>query len=386
MRKAKETAWLSPTHNAKDLCNFTGLARGLTCALGLVGDAAFTAEDFKSVTREFNGTGKHVGVQDVDEAELTALLARKGVSLQRFKAAMFGNVLTPERFQQLRSDLDEVQRLKDGATAGAAEGEEEEAEKPKPARARAAPALPDAIDVQPAERPRRGSGSRRGAAESPAAAVAAPSGLEEAEEDALEEALREFMRIEDALKKAEETQLIEEINAAHQGSVAALTRGLDLTVAQADKLALAATWDTAALEAILPVGASAPLMEAPSDALLYSRAAGPLGSQPSMPPGWFTPLDSGAALAAAPEALPGPLFRSLSGSLSSGAANKRLVAMHGFVTAHATPAGSEEAIKGAGMDAAEVLRLCEEFEEGTCINEPEAEMFAKLLDRLESFY
>jgi hypothetical protein len=425
VRKSKETVWLSPTANPKVLCSFTGLARGLTCALGLADDLAFTAEDFKSVTREFNGVGQHTGVVDVDEAGLNALLTRKGISLQRFKAAMFGNVLTPARFQQLRSDLDEVERLKgSGAKRRAeamAEGEEEdEAERPKPARARAAraraPSAPDAIDVPPkmappelTERPRRGSGSRRVAVESPAAG-ASPRGMEDKEEamepdlsslsTLLSSGLREIGGIISVLEANEKTmdkkmkQVRAEGVAALRGDVVPLTRGLGLDVAHTSKLHLAPSWDpshTAALKAILPAATGAPLMEAPSaDALLYTRAAGPLGSQPSMPPGWNLPLVSETAPAAALEAAPGPLFRSLSGSLSSGAANKRLSIVHRFVAAHASPELSEAAINDAGfsLETSDILQLCDELpflnlDSATGMSETDEKNYGDLLRRLE---
>ena len=106
-RKQRERDYMSPDDNAQHLCNFTALARGMSAAL----QKDFTAEEFKSVVKEFDSKeGKHKGVCGLNEDNLRTLLDSKGVTIQRFTAAMFSNVLTPERFDVLQADLAETRR------------------------------------------------------------------------------------------------------------------------------------------------------------------------------------------------------------------------------------------------------------------------------------
>ena len=105
-RKRKETEWMSPDGDTQHLCSFTALARGLNRALGLAGERVFLADDFRAVCVEFDAQqGQHLGVRGVDEAALVALLQRKQIPQESFAAAMFSNVLTPERFRELQTGL-----------------------------------------------------------------------------------------------------------------------------------------------------------------------------------------------------------------------------------------------------------------------------------------
>jgi len=81
----------------------------MSCALG----KQFAAEEFKAVVVEFDSkAGQHQGVAGLNCDKLTQLLASKGITMDQFTAAMFTNVLTPERFSVLKADLAEVRRVK----------------------------------------------------------------------------------------------------------------------------------------------------------------------------------------------------------------------------------------------------------------------------------
>ena len=106
-RKRREREYMSPDDDAKHLCNFTAIARGMSVALG----KQFTADEFKAVVKEFDSkAGKHKGVCGLNKDKLEELLATKGVTIGHFTAAMFSNVLTPERFLELQADLAETRR------------------------------------------------------------------------------------------------------------------------------------------------------------------------------------------------------------------------------------------------------------------------------------
>jgi|APGre2960657444_1045066.scaffolds.fasta_scaffold02144_6 hypothetical protein len=155
-RKRKETEWMSPDGDTQHLCSFTALARGLNCALGLAGERVFTADDFRAVCVEFDAQqGQHLGVRGVDEVALAALLQRKQIPQESFAAAMFSNVLTPERFCELQTALAAVS---DGQLSGgaAAKGKSKAPSKARVEEAEETPVEPSA---------RRASSRGRAAAE-----------------------------------------------------------------------------------------------------------------------------------------------------------------------------------------------------------------------------
>ena len=73
----------------------------------------FTAEELKS-TCIFKDEGRrNTGIKGVDRAKLNDLLVSKNITEEQFKAAMFTNVLTPERFEQLDEDMKVAAQLGD---------------------------------------------------------------------------------------------------------------------------------------------------------------------------------------------------------------------------------------------------------------------------------
>ena len=128
-RKRREREYMSPDDNAKHLCNFTAIARGMSVAL----QKQFTADEFKAVVKEFDSkAGKHKGVCGLNKDKLEELLESKGITLERFTAAMFTNVLTPDRFDVLEADLAETRRRVKKKLEGDEDEPVEPAPKPKP--------------------------------------------------------------------------------------------------------------------------------------------------------------------------------------------------------------------------------------------------------------
>ncbi len=118
---------MSPDGNKQHLCNFTALARGMNAALGLAGSRMFTSEDFREVTIGFDKPTRK-GVKGIDKEKLDALLERHSVPEESFKAAMFYNVLTPERFQDLKDALAAVSGKPCAAGGDAADDDDDEEE------------------------------------------------------------------------------------------------------------------------------------------------------------------------------------------------------------------------------------------------------------------
>ena len=114
--------------DGESLCPFTAVARGMNAALKLFLSFGqmFTAEELKSTCNMHDSTqGRHTGVRAVDRDKLNALLASKNITEEQFKAAMFTNALMPERLQQLKDNLAEVQRLAVGNREGQTEQDDE---------------------------------------------------------------------------------------------------------------------------------------------------------------------------------------------------------------------------------------------------------------------
>jgi hypothetical protein len=168
-RKRREIEFLSPDGNPAHLCNFTGVARGMSVALR----RQFTADEFKAVVVEFDSkAGKHKGVSGLNVDRLEALLASKGVTLDQFTAAMFTSVLNPERFCALKANIAEVKAKVDEkerereAKRRKTSGEEDA---PAPAKPKPKPKQPVVEKEAPAPR-----ASRQRRAPSSDAAAAPP--------------------------------------------------------------------------------------------------------------------------------------------------------------------------------------------------------------------
>ena len=333
-RKRKETEWMSDDGDTGHLCNFTALARGTSAALGLAGASAFTADDFRGVVIEFNATqGRHKGVTSVDLTKLDALLSSHGLTRDAFKAAMFTNVLTPERFADLQRSLQRTRQLKprkSDASAGDAVGDDDDegdeegdaaAAAPKKAggarKAAATPAVP------PPAAARRSRRSRDATAAAPASAArdTAAAAVAMEEPAPMPPPLAPASSFEERLRQLAAPQAIVEAGLEEVHGIWPVPSGWLVPMSSA--LAATPSWEAAAPAAAAPAAPppAPPPMDSAIEGVLLARtlSARTLLAHLDLLPGLSPAPSAGTGEPLCPVLSAGDAFTGLARAASAGA-------------------------------------------------------------------